>query len=147
MTVFTNTNSAAWLRSTLLAFFLGCFANLVPAQTASVGYTPWTNLQKKDGLAFYYDIQDCLKENLLLCIKVVNDTEQSKKLRFRVDVHHSDGTMESFNFIKGIAPYSVEKADCSDEGRKSGLLRMLKNGDEQSIVTIHFQNEGVLALD
>jgi len=111
------------------------------------GGEPWTMLHKKDGILVHYDIQDCMKGHLSLCLKIGNNTGQPKKLRFTVDIVHPDKTKETFTYIKTIAPYSSEKSDCSEASRQTGLVRPLKNGSEQSLVTIHFQKENALAAN
>jgi hypothetical protein len=147
MTIFTNTNHVAVLLTALLSFSFVSPSNPLSNPAENNGGNPWTILQKKDGIVISYDIQDCLKDNLLLTMKIMNDTDKAKKLRFRVDVAHADNSMESFNFIKSVAAYSTEKADCSEQSRQSGLVRMLKNGSEDSKVSIHFENDNSLTLD
>ncbi len=147
MTIFTNTSHAVLLFTALLSFSFSPVTIPVVVMTDNNGNNPWTILQKRDGIVISYDIQDCLKDNLLLTMKIMNDTDKAKKLRFRVDVEHADNTMESFNFIKSVAPYTTEKADCSEQSRQSGLVRMLRNGSEESKVSIHFTNDNGLALD
>ncbi len=140
MAIFTNTSRAAVLLLASLSLTSFSFPNPV-SLFENNGGSPWTILEKKDGIVISYDIQDCLKDNLLLTLKVMNDTDKARKLRFRVDVHNEDGTRESYNFIKAIAPYTTEKADCSEQSRMTGLVRMLKNATDDSKVTIHFSGE------
>jgi hypothetical protein len=147
MTIFTNTSHAAVLFTAFLSFSFATLSNPVTVPTDNNGNNPWTILQKRDGVVISYDIQDCLKEHLLLTMKIMNDTDKAKKLRFRVDLENPDNTTESFNFIKSVAPYTTEKADCSEQSRQSGLVRMLRNGSEESKVSIHFENENGLTLD
>jgi hypothetical protein len=139
MVIFTNTNRAVMLLLALLCF--SSFSSPVLPPFDDNGGNPWTVLDKRDGIIISYDIQDCLKEHLLLTLKVLNDTDKAKKLRFRVDVHNEDGTRESYNFIKAIAPFTTEKADCSEQSRITGLVRMLKNATEDSKVTLHFSGD------
>ncbi|MCU0348307.1 MAG: hypothetical protein MUC59_15310 [Saprospiraceae bacterium] len=144
MSIFTNTNQRFALVAAMLATTFISFTSPVKTAPGDPVVNPWTMLHRQDGIGIFYDIQDCLKDNLLLCIKLVNDSPQTKKLRFRTEVLHPDGSMETFNFIKTIEPYSLLKADCTEAGRQSGLLRALKHGSENSVVTIHF-NEGATA--
>jgi hypothetical protein len=147
MTIFTNTSHAAVLFTALISCSFASLSSPVMVPANNNDNNPWTILQKRDGIVISYDIQDCLKDNLLLTLKIMNDTDKAKKLRFRVDVEHADNTTESFNFIKSVAPYTTEKADCSEQSRQSGLVRMLRNGSEDSKVSIQFTNENGLALD
>jgi hypothetical protein len=146
MKSFTNTSHVVVL---FTAFLISVsFTNPVPCTSGVSQANPWTMLHKKDGIQVMYDIQDCLKENLLLCIKLVNETGLTKKIRFRTEILHPDGSKETFNFIKSVAPYSSIKADCSEESRLTGLVRALKNANEiESTVTIHFQNDSVVASE
>ncbi len=141
MAIFTNTYRAAVLVLAMLCLASFTVNNQAVRNLENNDGNPWTILDKRDGIIISYDIQDCLKEHLLLTIKVMNDTDKPRKLRFRVDVHNEDGTRESYNFIKAIAAYTTEKADCSEQSRISGLVRMLKNATEESKVTIHFSEE------
>ncbi|MCC6725842.1 MAG: hypothetical protein IT258_15135 [Saprospiraceae bacterium] len=147
MTIFTNTfRTSAVMLLALLAFsFTHPFETENPRPDDNGG-NPWTVLQKRDGVTISYDIQDCLKDNLLLTMKIMNDTDKAKKLRFVVDIEHTDGSKETFNFIKAIAPYTTEKADCSEQSRQSGLVRMLKNASEESKVSLHYLNENGVAI-
>ncbi|MBK8566310.1 MAG: hypothetical protein IPN76_23980 [Saprospiraceae bacterium] len=139
MAIFTNTNHVAVLLLALLSFTSFSLSNETPIEDN--GGNGWTILEKREGIIISYDIQDCLKEHLLLTLRVLNDTDTAKKIRFRVDVHNEDGTRESYNFIKAIAAYTTEKADCSEQSRMTGLVRMLKNASEDSKVTIHFSGD------
>lgn len=140
MAIFTNTSRAAVLLVAMLTMTSFSFTNQLSLADENNGGTPWTILEKRDGIVISYDIQDCLKDHLLLTLKVLNDTDKAKKLRFRVDVHNEDGTRESYNFIKAIAPYTTEKAYFRAIPI-TGLVRMLENATEDSKVTIHFSDD------
>jgi hypothetical protein len=106
---------------------------------------PWKLAYKQDGIIIHYDIQDCLKERVVLCLKVSNNTGGQKKLRFSTEVSYPDGSSETFNYIKSVAAYATEKSDCSVEARATGLVRPLKSAMEGTVVKVNFQREATVA--
>ena len=147
MKIFPNTYLAAVV---LTAFFSLNFSAppVVPSPRPDDNPAePWTMVYKQDGVIVYYEIMDCLDDHFWLFLKVTNNTGQQKKLRFTAQVANSDHSIESFNFIKVVAPYASEKSDCGKASFASGLVRPLKNGSKASLVTVSFDKESPLAAN
>ncbi len=105
----------------------------------------WTVLQDHDGVIVFYNLRECTPGTNMLCMKVVNKTGSLKKLKFMAEVTFPDGSgTETFNFQKTVAPFTTEKADCSEETRLNGLSRPLKNVGGEPIVSIFFNKTGEL---
>lgn len=105
----------------------------------------WTVLEDHDGVLVFYNIRECTPGTNMLCMKVVNKTGSLKKLKFTAEVTFpgAAGT-ETFNFQKTVAPFTTEKADCSEETRMSGLSRPLKQQDGEPLVSVFFNKTGEL---
>lgn len=147
MSLFTNTYLAAALITAAFSFSFSASTTIPAAIVVGNPTEPWTMVYKQDGIIVYYEVMDCLDDHNWLCLKVVNNTGQQKKLRFSVQVANADNTIESFNFIKVVGAYSTEKSDCGKESFVSGLVRPLKNGTKESVVTISFDKESPLATN
>ncbi len=147
MKIFTNTYLAAVVLTAIFSFNFSA-SPAIPSPTATNNPTePWTMAYKQDGVIIYYEIMDCLDDHYWLFLKVVNNTGQQKKLRFTVQVANADHSIESFNFIKVVGAYSTEKSDCGKESFGTGLVRPLKKGGKESLVTVSFDKESPLVAN
>lgn len=144
---FTNT----YLMAALLAAFFSLNFSAPPSVTVPQADAdngePWAMVYKQDGIIVFYEIMDCMDDHNWLCLKVLNNTGQQKKLRFTAQVANPDHSIETFNFIKVVGAYSSEKSDCGKESYASGLVRPLKNGDKASLVTVSFDKESPLVAN
>ncbi len=147
MKVFTNTCLAAVVLTAIFSFNFSASPTLPLPVVAEHPTEPWTLAYKQDGIIIYYEVMDCLNDHNWLCLKVVNNTGQQKKLRFTAEVVNPDNTIETFNFIKVVGAYASEKSDCGKESFGSGLVRPLKKGSKESLVTVTFDKESPLATN
>lgn len=147
MKFFPNTYLAAVVLTALVSLnFSASPAVPSPKPDANSG-EPWTMTYKQDGIVIFYEIMDCLDDHNWLCLKVVNNTGQQKKLRFTAQVANPDHSIETFKFIKVVGAYSSEKSDCGKESYGSGLVRPLKAGGKASLVTVSFDKESPLVAN
>jgi hypothetical protein len=144
--LFTNTPSLAALFVLAIAFM--AISSTRPCQPPMDEAGPgdqWTVLQDHEGVVVFYNIRECTPGTNMLCMKVVNKTGAQRKLKFTAEVTFPGATgTETFNFQKTIAPFTTEKADCSEETRMNGLSRPLKQQDGEPLVSIFFNKTGEL---
>ena len=137
----------AVMLTALLSFSFSTTPHPAPKHTVCDAEGPWTMVYKHNDIIVYYDIMDCLDDHYWLFMKVVNNTGKQKKMKFTAQVMNEDNSIETFNFIKVIEPYSSEKAECGKESIATGLVRPLKVGNKASSVVVSFEKESPLVAN